>query len=422
MRRMAKPATRHSWGWLCVLLLGSAGCGQSPQPNSETAPLAEPAPLPARPLTIVYKGEFPRNSNLQAVLGSYGFSAQDLHRLITDTRPVYNLHRVRAGNRYVYETDPGGSFHSFRYEIDDEKYFRAVREGDGFSGQIVHYPLETEVARLSGFLQDSLWNTLLQKGETPELVVLLAEIMQWDVDFTAIQAGDWFKLIVEKKYKEGQFSSYGRILAVQFNSRRKDFYGFLFQTPGTTKEHHYDVKGQSLRKAFLKVPFRFSPRISSGFSYSRLHPILKKRRAHPALDFAAPRGTPVLASARGRVVFAGVNGGVGKLVKIRHFNGFTTSYAHLSKIQVRSGQRVEQGQLIGKVGSTGLATASHLDYRIQDPRGRYLNPRKRIAWPSDRAVDKRHWSEFTAVTERFLAELEAIPLELPKDTPAVVAD
>ncbi len=319
-------------------------------------------------------------------------------------------------------TDLSGAFVSFRYEIDSKKYFRAVREGEQFLGQVVHYPLETKVAQLAGVLRESLWNTLLELGEDGTLVVRLAEILQWDVDFTAIQAGDWFKLVVEKRYKEGRFLEYGDILAVQFNSRGTDLYGFRFPAPGSDQARYYDAKGQSLRKAFLKVPFHFSPRISSGFSYSRFHPILKKRRPHPALDFAAPYGTPVLASASGRVVFAGTKGGFGKFVQIRHPNGFTTSYAHLSKILVSAGRAVQQGQAIGKVGATGLATAAHLDYRIQDPRGRYLNPRKRIAWPSDKAVDKKYWSEFTAVKERFLADLSAIPLDLPAEPPVVVAD
>jgi len=167
-----------------------------------------------------------------------------------------------------------------------------------------------------------------------------------------------------------------------------------------------------LRKAFLKVPFNFSPRISSGFSYSRFHPILKRRRAHPAVDFAAPRGTPVLASATGRVVHAGRSGGLGKLVKIRHSNGYTTSYAHLSKILVKSGQMVQQGQRIGKVGSTGLATGPHLDYRIQTKSGKYLNPRKKISWPSDKPIDKKYWSDFVAVRDGFLDELMSIPTSM----------
>ncbi len=409
---------KRTWLALC-LLSWSVACTQPP-PTADT-PVGPPAPPPQAP-TVRHEGIFPRDSNLQEVLGRHGVEPAQLHRLIAETEDVYNLHRVRAGNAYTYVTDLSGAFVSFRYEIDSKKYFRAVREGEQFLGQVVHYPLETKVAQLAGVLRESLWNTLLELGEDGTLVVRLAEILQWDVDFTAIQAGDWFKLVVEKRYKEGSFLEYGDILAVQFNSRGADFYGFRFPAPGSDQARYYDAKGQSLRKAFLKVPFHFSPRISSGFSYSRFHPILKKRRPHPALDFAAPYGTPVLASASGRVVFAGTKGGFGKFVQIRHPNGFTTSYAHLSKILVSAGRAVQQGQAIGKVGATGLATAAHLDYRIQDPRGRYLNPRKRIAWPSDKAVDKKYWSEFTAVKERFLAELTAIPLELPAPSGPVATD
>lgn len=403
-----------------ILTAWTAACGPTSPPPAE---IVEPEPPPEpRPKTILISGEFPRNSNLQELLGGLGLSPGELHRLIRDTRSVYNLHQVRAGNSYAYETRLSGEFVSFRYDVDAEKYVRVTRDGEGFRGEMIHHELETEIARISGVIRDSLWNTLLEMDEAPTLVVRLAEILQWDVDFTAVQPGDWFKLIVEKEYKEGRFLKYGKVLALQFNSGGKDFYGFRFVTPGSEKDRYYDLKGQSLRKAFLKVPFHFSPRISSGFSYSRFHPILKKRRPHLALDFAAPYGTPVLASASGRVVFAGVKGGFGKFVQIRHANGYKTSYAHLSKILVRAGRNVQQGDVIGKVGATGLATAAHLDYRIQDPRGKFLNPRKRIAWPSDKAVDKKYWSQFTAVADSFLAELNLIPLDLPPQSGLSVAD
>jgi murein DD-endopeptidase MepM/ murein hydrolase activator NlpD len=251
-----------------------------------------------------------------------------------------------------------------------------------------------------------LWETLTELGEKEGLVMAMAEILQWDIDFTRVYEGDFFKLIVDKKFRHGELVKYGEIQAVQFNNAGKDFFGFRFVNPRDGKVGYFDQKGRSVRKAFLRVPFRFSPRISSGFSYNRLHPILKKRRPHLGLDFAAPKGTSVLASASGTVVVSGWNGGFGKFVKLRHGNGYQTSYGHLSRIRVKRGARVAQGQIIGNVGSTGLSTGAHLDYRVQDKRGVYLNPRKRIAWPSDRPVDKRYLDAYSAVRDGYSMQLE----------------
>ena len=163
-----------------------------------------------------------------------------------------------------------------------------------------------------------------------------------------------------------------------------------------------------MRNAFLKVPFSFDPRITSRFSHSRYHPILKKRRPHLGVDYGAPRGTPVLAAGAGRVIFAGRKGGFGKLVRVRHPNGYTTGYAHLSRIGVNRGQEVDQGQRIGRVGSTGLSTVPHLDYRVPDQKGRFINPRNVSALPSDKPLDKKYWDQFVVVRDHFEERLTSI--------------
>lgn len=370
--------------------------------SARTTP-SEPVPH------IEYFAEFlPRNSTLQDVLFRYGFGPADVHQLVEDARPVYDLNRVHAGNRFQIET-VDGAFRSLRYQISDEEYLEARLENGAYVASLENYRLDVETAEVRGQIQTSLWDSLIGIGEREQLIVDLAEILQWDVDFTGVQSGDWFKLIVEKKYRDGRLIKYGRILALQFNSGGRDFFGFRFENPESGEPKYYNEKGEALRKAFLRAPFRFSPRISSGFSYSRFHPILKKRRPHLAVDYAAPYGEPVLASGSGTVVFAGWQGGYGRFVKIKHPNGFRTSYAHLSKVLVKAGQKVQQGQRIGKVGATGLATAAHLDYRVQNARGKYLNPRKQIAMPSDKPVDKRHWSQFVAVRDAFSSQLAAIP-------------
>jgi murein DD-endopeptidase MepM/ murein hydrolase activator NlpD len=209
---------------------------------------------------------------------------------------------------------------------------------------------------------------------------------------------------------------------MEFTHSNKKFYAFQFENPDTKKKKYFDTEGKGVKKAFLKAPFKYDMRIISGFSYSRLHPVYKKRMPHYGVDYAAPHGTPVLASASGRVTFAARKGANGNLIKIRHPNGYTTYYLHLSKILIKAGQTVAQGDMIGRVGSTGVATGPHLDYRILDNRGKWINPRKYVALPSDKAVEKKHMKEFIAVRDVFLRQLDQIPETIPQQPPAVAAE
>lgn len=370
----------------------------------------QPIALPEPESSLVEKVEtVQRNATLQDILLDSGLSYQQIHDLVSATEPVYNLHRLRAGNQLTIETDALGQFRGIRYEISPEEYLLTRFDGQAYQAEKIAYPIETDLVALAGQIDSSLWETILDLDEDPRLAASLNAILQWDIDFTVLQPGDWFKVLIEKRYREDQFIGYGKLHAVQFHTNKRDYWGFFFKEPGK-KGRYFDVKGVALRKAFLRVPFSYSPRISSGFSYSRLHPILKIRRPHPALDFAAPRGTPVLASGNGRVVWAGRKGGLGNFVQIKHPNGYKTGYAHLSKILVKNGRSVSQGQRIGLVGSTGLATAAHLDYRIWDPKGRYVNPRKRVSWPSDEEpVDKAYWDAFVSLRDSLQKQLGLIP-------------
>ena len=389
----------------------------APEPEPETAVLQTPEPEPEPVPEIFERVEIlKRNSTLQDILLSAGLSHRDIYDLVTATKPVYNLHRLRAGNKLTLESDESGSFRGLRYEISDEQYLTTRFDGKDYHAEKVTYPIESQVVTLAGQIEYSLWQTILDLGEDPRLVAKLLEVLQWDVDFTILQPGNWFKVLVEKRFRDQQFIGYGALHAVQLHTAGRNYNGFYFQEPGK-KGRHFDEKGIALRKAFLRIPFTYTPRVSSNFSYSRLHPILKTRRPHPAIDFAAPRGTSVLASGNGRVIQAGTNGGLGKFVQIQHSNGYKSGYAHLSKILVKNGQRVSQGQRIGLVGSTGLATAAHLDYRIWDPKGRYVNPRKRVSWPSaEDPVDKQYREQFETRRDALLAQLDQLPMESFKGT------
>jgi len=368
---------------------------------------------PAPPEVMVFEDSFADSSTAQDILLKYDFTPQEAQRLIDESRPVYDLNRVMAGNR-VHLEFADKEFRSLRYEISDEEYLTITYENGAYVARRWSYEFETRIEEFYGRIDGSLWNTLISQGEESGLVVELINLLQWDVPFTSIQPGDSFKLIVEKKYRDGRFVKYGQIHAVEFRSGGKTFYAFRFEDPATGKIQYFDEQGRSVRKAFLKVPFRFSPRITSRYSRSRYHPILKRRRPHLGVDFGAPYGTSVLASASGSVIFAGVQSGYGKVVKIRHAGGVITSYGHLSRISVRVGQSVAQMDMIGRVGSTGLSTGPHLDYRIQDSTGRFLNPLRSLAsLPAEQPVSAKHMPAFAKIRDAFNTRLAAIPEARP---------
>ena len=375
---------------------------------------AEAATVP-EPETLRVENTIRRNATLATVLSRFEFGPPDIYRLIEDTRSVYNLHRIKAGNRIVLERFLDGSFRALEYHIDDEEYLLVSSEPDGYVASRHQHPFELVEEEFFGQIQTSLWNTLVsQGGEKPVLVDTLFHIFAWDINFTEIQPNDSVKLIMKKRYqKERGFFVYGDIEAVHFQHEGKPFYAFLFEDPETGKKGHFDREGNSVKKALLKVPFSYNPRITSGFSYSRFHPILKKRRPHLGVDYGAPAGTRVKAAGAGRVILAGRNGGYGKMVKLRHANGFMTSYAHLSRIQVRRGAHVLQGDVIGRVGSTGLSTGPHLDYRVQNKRGKYLNPRKLTSLPV-KPLAAKHMKAFESVRDALLERLESIPEHEPR--------
>ncbi|RPI22814.1 MAG: hypothetical protein EHM61_21340, partial [Acidobacteria bacterium] len=210
-----------------------------------------------QPDVLRFEDSFDRSSTVQDVLLKYNFTAQEAQRLIDETRDVYNLNRVMAGNEFLIEF-ADKAFRSLRYEISDEEFLTVVLENGAYAAKRTKYEFDTVVEEFYGRIEGSLWNTLVSQGEDHRLVIELINILRWDVPFTAIQPGDSFKLIVEKKYREGRFVKYGRIRAVEFRRGEKSYYAFLFEDPKTHKDLYYDENGNSVRKAFLKVPFHFN--------------------------------------------------------------------------------------------------------------------------------------------------------------------
>jgi murein DD-endopeptidase MepM/ murein hydrolase activator NlpD len=355
---------------------------------------APPLPRPATPLTFkVLEGTIARNSTLAAVL-SAALTPAKIHHLVEAARPVYDLARVSAGHPFGLTLGADGLIAAFTYGIDELRTLRVVRRGPELEAELLERQYEVRVERAAGLIDSSLFEAVTASGEGDQLALDLAEIFAWDVDFnTEIQRGDAFRVAVQKFYLDGRFSRYGTIQSAEFTRGERVLRALRFEAehgPG-----YYTPDGTPLRKAFLRSPLRFS-RISSRFSRARLHPILKTVRPHLGVDYAAPLGTPVSAAADGVVSMAGWHGGYGRAVRIRHANGFETLYGHLSRISVRPGQRVAQGTPIGAVGSTGLSTAPHLDYRmtrdgvfvnpltIQSPPAEPIAPGERVAFERER--------------------------------------
>ena len=325
-------------------------------------------------------------------------------------RPVFNLRSLRAGNKLTAVRSRAGELRSITYRIDPERELVVNKDGQAFQAEIKTTPGTVRTVAVRGTVAGSLFDSVIAAGEKPDLAVRLAEIFAWDVDFnTDTQAGDVFRLVVEKKeYSDGSPATYGRILAAEYDNVGHPYQAVLFHEPNGAPAY-YSSDGKSLQKAFLRSPLRFAARVSSHFTTHRYHPILKISRPHLGTDYAAPVGTPVQTIADGRVVFAGRKGGDGNLVRIAHSRGYETYYLHLSRVLVRNGQAVHQGQRIGLVGATGLATGPHLDFRIRQ-NGSFVNF-ERLRLPPANPVAKSDWAEFVSQRDKWMALLPGTDVE-----------
>jgi murein DD-endopeptidase MepM/ murein hydrolase activator NlpD len=352
------------------------------------------------PALVVHRGAIGRNSNLATALAGK-VSAAGVHELVAAARPLYDLARLSVGRPFGLAMGPDGLVAAFTYGIDELRTLRLTRIGDRLQAEVLAraYDVRTETA--SGEIVSSLFAAVDRAGEQDQLAVDLADIFAWDVDFnTELQKGDSFKVAVEKMYLDGQLVRYGRIVSAELVRGPRTYRAIRYD--GVRTSGYFAPDGTPLRKAFLRSPLKFT-RISSRFTFARLHPILNERLPHLGVDFAAPVGTPVMAAGDGVVVFAGWEGGFGNCVRLRHANGYTTSYGHLSRTFVRAGQRVEQGSPVGAVGMTGLATGPHLDYRMIR-NGVFVDP-LRIESPPAAPVPDDERADFGATCEKGLALL-----------------
>ncbi len=357
-------------------------------------------------LTIA-TGRVPKRGTLAGALRGAGVDPVLVDQVARGLRPIFDFRRARPGDFYALIRDESGTLLSFEYQRGRGEVYRLDRDPSGaLVAKRELAPLDRRVLQLGGLVKGSLFASLTELGERAELVHAFTDIFLWDFDFsTQTRPGDEFRLVFEKYFDKDGFVRYGRVLAAEYRSAKKNFVAVWFEDENGRGDY-FTPDGNSVRRAFLKAPVKFT-RISSRYTKARLHPILRIRRPHEGVDYAAPVGTPVWSVANGKVIYVGWNGGFGRLIKIKHSNGYISYYGHLSRYakNLRVGQSVSQKQLIGYVGKTGLATGPHLDFRLQK-NGRFFDPLT-VKFDMGEPIAPRSRTRFNQVMEMRMAELRA---------------
>ncbi|MFA4829111.1 MAG: peptidoglycan DD-metalloendopeptidase family protein [Thermodesulfovibrionales bacterium] len=344
--------------------------------------------------------------SLFSIFKKYNLRIKDCLMVREASANIHKLRELKLEQPYKIVIDDNKQIESFAYWINDDSILRVNRTETGFLAKKVDVNYEKKILHIGGVIKDNLISSIGESKDSVLLALELSDIFAWDIDFTTdLRDNDTFKIIVEGLYLDGEFKKYGDIFSAEFINNGESHHAYKFERDGKTE--YFDDKGRSLRKAFLKAPLSFR-RISSAFSNRRFHPILKIYRPHHGLDYAAPVGTPVSAVGDGKIIFSGYKRGYGKLIIIRHHNGWKTYYGHLSKIEknIRKGRKVEQNQVIGYVGATGMAKGPHLHYEIRIS-NKPVNPLV-VKLPRGESIPKTLMAEFGQFRERMDARFALI--------------
>ena len=344
------------------------------------------------------------NQNLSFILSDHGLSAQNIHDLNLKTEGVFDVRKIRSGQSYAVFTskDSLAAPKFFVYEEDAKNYvvFDLRGEYNVYRGQ---NPVEWKTKEAKGHIESSLWVAMQDCNTSPQLAIVLSHIFGWTIDFFGLQKEDEFRVIYEQEYVEGRALDNFHVLAASFRASDSTYYAIPFTQDG--EELYYNETGNSLEGAFLKAPLDFY-RISSRFSNSRYHPVLKRYRAHHGVDYAAPTGTPVYAIGSGKVIAKAYQaGGGGNYVKIKHNGTYTSTYMHLSRFAkgLKVGDMVKQKEVIGYVGSTGLSTGPHLDFRVFE-NGKPINPLTIKSQPK-KPISKDNMADFSVLRDSLVNRL-----------------
>lgn len=357
----------------------------------------------------VVKGTIKRNQFLHNILSPHNINALQMDEIGRRLKDTFDFRYMRAGKKYylLCENDSTKSARHFIYEIDNTDYVVY-----SFDTIVTAYrgkkPITTETRETGGVINSSLYLTLKEQDASPTLVIELSEVYAWAVDFYRIQKGDWFKVVYDEKFVDGKSIGVSKIHGAVFNHYGRDYYAVWFEYEDQLGDY-FDQNNNCCRSTFLKAPVKFS-RISSRFSYKRKHPVTGRWKGHFGTDYAAPYGTPIVSTANGTVIAASYTSGNGNYVKVKHNSTYTTQYLHMSKIAkgIRNGVKVQQGQTIGYVGSTGLATGPHVCYRF------WLNGTQvdalKVELPPAEPVKDEYLEEYEKVKEEMMKRIDAIKM------------
>jgi murein DD-endopeptidase MepM/ murein hydrolase activator NlpD len=403
--------TRVATFCLLVCLAVSAACARTAQ---QAPARVRSADLHLAPETETVSGLVPDRSTLADLLEHAKLRADLVPPVAQLAGRVFDPRRLKAGRAFRLERTFDGLVRRFEYEIDEDRFLRILgptnRQPEDLTVELVPFEKTRTITSVQGTISKtspSLFEAMEEAGEGPDLSLALAEIFGGELDFnTDLQPNDSFRLTFEKVFREGRFSSYGPVLAAEFVNEGRALKAIRFTVPGG-KPDYFDEQGRSLRRFFLASPLKFAAPVSSRFSNARRHPILRIVRPHLGVDYRAPIGSAVVAVANGTVVSAGWNGEAGRLVRLRHASGYETYYMHLSSIAVKNGQHVGQGELVGRVGTSGMSTGPHLDYRVKR-NGQFVNPLTvQKLLPPGEPIPAVHLAEFQAERDRVLGLLTA---------------
>ncbi len=379
--------------------------GTDPTVEEETVPeviIRYQYGLPVDSFEVV-QGKVGKNQPLSLLLSGYGVNNKTIHDIVQKCDGVFDVRKFRSGNSYsaFLSADTLKELDYLVYEHSPLDYI-VFGLRDSVSVWGASKLVDTIHTNFAGSIQTSLWNAMSAKDANTLLAIELSEIYAWSIDFFGLQKGDSIRVIYDELFVDSTSIGIGKVHGAYFRHMDHDIYAIPFVQDST--EDYYDQEGKSLRKAFLKAPLRYS-RISSFFSNSRLHPILKIRRPHHGVDYAAPVGTPVVAIGDGVVIQKAFQGGAGNMVKIRHNSVYTTAYLHLSKYGkgITNGAYVKQGDVIGYVGSSGMSTGPHLDFRFYK-NGTPIDPLKVDAPPVD-PVREENMARYDVVRNQVMRQL-----------------
>ncbi|MGD8329789.1 MAG: peptidoglycan DD-metalloendopeptidase family protein [Acidobacteriota bacterium] len=379
-----------------------------------TSPRLVPTLPPAWPMSLADRavrevtGEFRRGDTFSSVLRRAGVPANLIETVVQSIRADFDVQKIRAGRPYKVFFNADDDLLLFRYRPDRQTAVLVAEGQEGWLAEEVVVPYDIRPrfvhADIRGSLEGAIAATWVSRSDAIGLARKLADIFAWDVDFAAdLRVSDSLDVVVEQRFLEGEFVGFGDVLAAELHVKGGVFRAVRYERSNGLVSY-FTPRGESLQRAFLRSPVNYS-RISSGFSYQRKHPVLNVVRPHWGVDYVAPAGTPVHATAAGRVIYAGRTSQAGNHVKIRHGGSYTSWYLHLQGFAsgLRVGDKVEQGQVIGYVGSTGLVTNTHLDYRLEID-GRFVDPLQ-IDFPASAPLPDEYMAEFGAQRDRWMSIL-----------------